>query len=1640
MTNKIKKTLSVLLSVLMLLSVVPLTAFAAGPVSLSGIFLYEGTSNPVVNQTVALRDDDMNVLATTKTNAAGEFTFAAEHSTSYYITVENGPAYADDEEYKEDNAYFALTTSSSSSTFFKGGTTKYLKVSVGTINFTKYVDGTTQPLANAVYELLNSDNDVIGTYTTDATGKFSATNIPFGSYKLREKTAPDGYFKNEESNAKNANITKNGDVVNVTDTDVAKCEITLVKTDSITSNPLPNATFKLEKLNGTAYDEISTYTTDNNGKIEVTSLVPGTYKFTETSAPEGYVVEQAEYEAVLTSAQPKATIYATNVPCPKITVTKLDSDTDAFVPGAVMKIVNAADNSDVFVFDTLDSVAQVYLVPGDYKLVEVTAPKGYIKGDDVAFTAVAGHDDTITMYEDARSLIINKFGEDINGTYSHDSNGKTKTYSPLNGVSYSIELQNATASPIVINNADSTCVIPYIEAGEYKIYETSHPDYYIADAAGVDVIVSENGKFTTVNIYNDYVQYPVVFEKKNADNEALNASFNLSGPFDTNVDFEAGSYSVNLCPGTYTLSETAAPAGYTTIDDAIIEVALDGKIKYNNNELTSNTVTIIDKPITLQVNKIDSETHEVIAGAVMKIEKTDGSYTKEFTTESTPTLITKELTPGDYVLTEVSAPYGYGVAAPVNFTIIDTDATQNVIMNDQRLTGSVIISKEGDSFDNVSQREIIAGYVENFFNTVADVLGLPTRPISGVEFTIYADEDINHPDGHTGLIYAKDDVVAVVETNNSGYVTVNNLPFGKYRVVETNAPVEFIEDSTAKYFTIDEDHGLVKPEEVDAYNATRTLTISVDKKDNYGNSLDDVVFGVYNANDINSSAGVCVLTKDSLVATLKTVNGVDSKTLNLPLGQYYLKEEIVPDGYIKDNNIYDIDFSDSNADFNKNATNMTFNFDIVNNAITIDIDKLDNVSNDKMADVKLQLIDANGNVYEEWTTDGTSHRIIAVPAGEYVIREDSSQIIPGYTLANDVNITVEATKDVQTFVIKNNRQLGQIIINKTIKGTTEPLANVTFNVHDDTNNVDIGNYTTDSTGIITVDNLPIAVYENGKAIKNITYTVTEVSTPAGYISADAQTITFNDLDATKDFYHQFIRNLSFENDYTKVVVSKYIKGTTDLLADVYYSLYSEENYNADLSLKDNAVPYAEWRTSSTESFVIEKIPAGKYLLVENTAPDGYIIADVKELVIENTADVQFFSVENDYTKVSIAKLDKTTNSYLENAELGLFLASDIENNAVKEGATPIYTWTTADEANVFNCLPAGDYAIVELTAPDGYVTAAPEFITVESTPELQSFIMYNDYTRVVFNKIDKESQEALEGAEFALYRKEDVQQAIDDMMSVFADIETAIDNAQTDEEKLAIVEELRNQLFEDPASLFTVPVPVAEWTSSKDAYYIDKLPIGEYLLFEISTPEGYIMGGDSDIETLLNITIPEDIADLIDASYSYSNSGVYYINVQSTTEQQTFTIENDYTKIDILKIDEKTEKPVAGAHLSLYKAEDVDELGTPYDDATPIDAWVSDDNAHRINKLPVGEYVLVETEAPEGYVLGKAATIKIDETAEVQLFKYSNVEKPLEEIVPEKPDIPKTGVETASYIIVFIVLMMIVVFVLPKSKKQFLSK
>ena len=228
----------------------------------------------------------------------------------------------------------------------------------------------------------------------------------------------------------------------------------------------------------------------------------------------------------------------------------------------------------------------------------------------------------------------------------------------------------------------------------------------------------------------------------------------------------------------------------------------------------------------------------------------------------------------------------------------------------------------------------------------------------------------------------------------------------------------------------------------------------------------------------------------------------------------------------------------------------------------------------------------------------------------------------------------------------------------------------------------------------------------------------------------------------------------------------------------------EELPGAELTLTDKDGKKIDRWVSTDKPHYIEKLPAGDYTLTEVKAPDGYAFAESVPFTVLPTGEVQQFEMRDDVIKVEISKKDLTTMEELPGADL------TITN---KDGKV-VERWVSTDKPHYIEKLPAGDYTLTEVKAPDGYAFSESVPFTVLPTGEVQRFEMLDDVIKVEISKVNITTNKELPGAELILTNKDG-----------------------------KVVE---------------------HWTSTDKPHYIEKLPAGEYTLTEVTAPAGYEIAED----------------------------------------------------------------------------------------------------------------------------------------------------------------------------------------------------
>ncbi len=376
-----------------------------------------------------------------------------------------------------------------------------------------------------------------------------------------------------------------------------------------------------------------------------------------------------------------------------------------------------------------------------------------------------------------------------------------------------------------------------------------------------------------------------------------------------------------------------------------------------------------------------------------------------------------------------------------------------------------------------------------------------------VKFSVYARDTIYTPDGQTDMDgerivrYEKDELVAVIETDENGNAVLNNLPIGKYYVLEEKTSKNHVLDHEKKDFeiTYNGQESAVDYVELALKNERQKISLEVVKKDSVsGEPIEGVVFGLYAGEKILDAEGGIAVEKDTLIETGKTDK--DGKLIfqsDLPHGMYYAKELEKKPGYLDHEDVYNFDASYTESEDKV----LRLSCEVMNVPTVTEFTKTDLTDGQAVEGAKLQVL-KDGSVAEEWISGKEPHTIYALEPGEYVLHEAAAP--KGYAVAEDIEFTVAETAEVQKVEMRDERTMGQLKIHKTDSGSGEALEDVEFLLYEKSTGEKIAELVTDKEGRAESGMLPIGEYADGVFQESMTYVLKETKAKEGYQKSEEE--------------------------------------------------------------------------------------------------------------------------------------------------------------------------------------------------------------------------------------------------------------------------------------------------------------------------------------------------------------------------------------------------------------------------------------------------------------------------------------------------------------------------------------------------------
>ena len=1142
---------------------------------------------------------------------------------------------------------------------------------------------------------------VDGSYTTTVTtenGVATLKNVPVGTYKITEVTAPEGYALGDCPQTVYLGKDKN---IQVVMKNLKKPVLTIEKIDGQTGDPVPGTKFEIKKSDGTV---IGTVTTGADGKVtvgmeggELGYLDPDVYTVTEVFVPEPYVLTGEHQDIRLNAGDSKSLVF-TNLEMPSITVEKYDEETGEKLPGAQFAIYEQADTARPVVEGMTDENGKFtsgYLKPGTYVVKELNPPPGYMFSDktspDRVIVAKPGDGEIIVKVDNIKlpELTIKKID--------------SVTKEPIAGVVYEVkEVDDTSVQPTTATTDENgTIVIPGLKAGTYEITEISTPKPYILNSTPQRVKL-EAGDQKTLMFEN--IKYPTLIIEKTdyTINKGIpNTTFKIEHEEDDGAITTVGTFKTDengriklpyVEPGWYIVTETIPAQGYQKPTNPVTRICLnpgdnsylkddniaDGGTTTDGIEITSgNNYEVVDGIVnyplnSLVIKKADANTGEMLDGATFEVFRITGVTSGQngklictATTDHSGVIVITGLEAGAYAVRETKAPN--------NYIIAETDMQ------------TVNMKADGTSVVEVVFRNYPYGSL-----LITKVDALTNKPLSNATFQVTTGD---------GTVVGNSN--GMYTTNSDGEILIPNLKPGSYVVTERIAPEGYACDTKPQTIEIGTDGATYK---VHFQNQPMCSLVILKKDADNGNPLSGAQFKVTTSKGDVIGRNNGIFTTDS--------NG--SITISYLAKDSYIVEEVkAPDGYVLEEQSKTIAL-----DYGK-----TYTLEFTNKKMTsLVIKKVDSISGEPLVGAKFAVEKQNGEHVGEYTTDNTGTILLpTLDPDWYVVRETKAP--EGYIL-DETPKTVEVKTNVPTVVTFENKPLSGIKIVKTDSETGEPLEGVSFSVSK-MNGEKIGTFKTDKEGMVYISNL-----EDGH------YTVTETEGLEGYHwDKEPKTVEVKSGKQTI---------LEVENQpYSGLVIEKTNSRTGDPIEGVEF-----------LVTKFNGEQIGYYETDESGLIVIEGLEEGTYLVKETKEAKGYKLdSEAKEVEIKDGKRTTL-KVENDpMSSVLIHKIDSVTGEGIPGVK---FLLYDSDNEPIGQFETDDegYIWIRKE-------LPEGKYKLRELEPAEGYISDNSEKtfyvqkgrtteIEWENTPEVGQIVITKRSSE--FNELTGlPAGSPLSGAVFEIY-------------------------------------------------------------------------------------------------------------------------------------------------------------------------------------------------------------------------------------------------------------------------------------------------
>ena len=989
-----------------------------------------------------------------------------------------------------------------------------------------------------------------------------------------------------------------------------------------------------------------------------------------------------------------------------------------------------------------DGTVDVQLMPGVYTVTEQSIDR-YEPQSVQRVTIVSGHTATVTFNNTLKrgSLEIIKNSEDnlVEGVKFH-LYGTSLSGLPVD--EYAVTDENGVAR---FENVLISGETPY------TVEEVDTAIRYVVPESQTAPIEWE--KVTSRSFTNILKKFNVTVTKSDVETGTAQGDASLAGAvygiykgeelIDTYTTDENGQFTTDyyICDDDWTVREISPSEGYL-LDTAIHHIGAEPELYTVERNSSANDVNeqIIKGNIAIIKHTDNGETqietpesgaefavYLKAAGSYEVAEDTERDY---LTCDENGFAQTKDMPYGIYTVHQVSGWEGSELMPDFDVFISQNGATYRYLINNAPF----------NSFIKIVKQDAETG---------------KTIPYAGAGFKIYA------PDGNPVTMtftYPTPTTIDVFYTNAEGsLVTPEKLPFGKgYSIVEMQAPYGYVLDETPVYFDVTEDNSTeesgVTVVKVDKPNMAQKGTITVEKTgevffgvsviggvDESGNELPTIyqpqyekrglpgaVYEIIAAEDIITQDGTVRNQKGEVVDTVTTDATGAAVSRELYLGKYEVREITAPHGMVlnPEPHCVELVYAGQNVAVTETATSFENERQKVEISLVKSIEQNKHFgigTNGEMKNISFGLFAAEGIVSASGTSipanglveiislneDGTAKVKTDLPFGSYYVQELTTD--SHYMLSDTKYPVTFGYADQDTAVVKIAANDGKAIENDLIYGS------VSGKKVDENGNALggalIGLFRTDD-GEFTKENALMtttSAKDGSFSFENIpygTWYVREIEQPAGFVLDDTiYPVTINaDCQVVEiEIVNKYVRG----NIHLTKVDSEY---PDNKLTGATFEVYKDSNANGKLDDGDELLGTLTEKEKGEYS--MNDLFYGRYFVKETKAPEGFVLdTGVYEVMIDTAGKT--YEVEN---KAGVGFINEAMRGNLK-------IVKTSSDGKVKGFAFRItgangydIILETNDKGEIFiDGLRIGDYTISEVSnsASSMYVLPADKKATVK---------------------------------------------------------------------------------------------------------------------------------------------------------------------------------------------------------------------------------------------------------------------------------------------------------------------------------------